>query len=97
MSFKIKQEITRFNSKKRRSNHDKIELIQILQDLERKEDLLRQNEKELLDKTNTIMVQEQTIASLKKNMEEKETDFINIQKRKDETISQLENSYYQFK
>lgn len=95
MKEKIKEEVENHKlSSRRRSSHHNQDIVKVLKELESKDFLLKQNEKELLEKTKIIISLENTVSEVKKNLKKKSEDFADMQKRKDETIKQLENSYF---
>ena len=81
----------KINIKKNGTNSD---IKSLFQKLEFQDNLLKQNEEELLKKTNEIFDQNSEIKKLKDDFEKKNMEFKNYKKRKEEAIKHLENLYY---
>lgn len=62
--------------------------------LEFQDNLLKQNEEELLKKTNEIFDQNSKIQKLKEDFEAKKLEFKNYKKRKEQALKHLEDIYY---
>lgn len=73
------------------------DIVNILKDLEQKDQLLRQNEVELWEKTNKIKELEQALEKSQNSLKQSKSEFEAMEKRKNEIISSLEFSFYEGK
>jgi hypothetical protein len=71
-----------------------LEIKELFQKLEFQDNLLKQNEQELLSKTNEIFEKNKEIKKLKEDLRNKKMEFKNYKKTKEEAFEQLSNSYF---
>lgn len=92
---KLREEIqNKKNSRRGSQVGSSKDIVNILKDLEQKDQLLKQNETELWDKTNRIKELEQALEKTQQALKQQKIEYEAMERRKDETINSLENHFY---
>ena len=74
--------------------HSNRDIVNILKEMEQKDLLLKQNEIELWEKTSKIKELEQALDKVQSNTKKMKQEYEAMEKRKNETIANLENHFY---